>query len=240
MQSDLSPKVVRRPMDRQAADILREQIFSGRLPPGTRLVETQLAEQVRVSRGTVRSALSELAHQGLVQQIAYTKWQVPHLSAQDAWEIYTLRGVLEGFGARLAAESQETEKSTLLNNAFQELAAGVERGDRGRAAEADFDLHRTIMALSGHQRLIKQYDLIEQQVRRYMSYSNDILIIPEEIVIEHETLIGVILEGDGERAEYLAKSHNIQECQVLHDHIINVTKAEAEGLANLTLRPREE
>jgi DNA-binding GntR family transcriptional regulator len=225
-------------MDRQAADILREQIFDGRLPPGTRLVETQLAEQVHVSRGTVRSALSELAHQGLVQQVAYTKWQVPHLSAQDAWEIYTLRGVLEGFGAGLAAESRDPDKSTLLNNAFEAVAAGVERGDRGMAAETDFGLHRTIIALSGHQRLIKQYDLIEQQVRRYMSYSNDILIIPEEIVMEHKTLVDVILEGDAEKAEYLAKTHNIKECRVLHDHIINVAKEEAEGMVYLA--PREE
>jgi len=218
-------------MDRQAADILREQIFDGRLPPGTRLVESQLAEQVHVSRGTVRSALSELAHQGLVQQVAYTKWQVPNLSAQDSWEIYTLRGVLEGFGAGLAAESRDPEKSTLLNDAFQAVAASVERGERAIAAEADFGLHRTIMALSGHQRLIKQYDLIEQQVRRYMSYSNDILIIPEEIVMEHRTLVDVILEGDAERAAYLAKTHNAKECEVLHSHIIKVAKNEAEEAA---------
>jgi len=238
MQGDPNPKVVRRSMDRQAADILRQQIFDGTLLPGTRLVEAQLAEQVHVSRGTVRSALSELAHQGLVQQVAYTKWQVPDLSAQDAWEIYTLRGVLEGFGARLAAESREADKSTLLTNAFKALAADVKRGDRAKHAETDFGLHRTIMALSGHQRLIKQYDHIEQQVRRYMSFSNDILIIPEEIIIEHETLIGVIMEGDAETAEYLAKIHNINECQVLHDHLIDTAKEDGQEMPLFS--PRKE
>ena len=228
MKSDQNVKVVRRSLNRQAADILREQIFSGQLAPGSRLVETQLAEQVHVSRGTVRSALSELAHQGLVQQIAYTKWQVPDLSAQDAWEIYSLRGALEGLGARLAAESQQAEKSALLTKALQALVAGVKRGHRGKAAEADFNLHRTIMALSGHKRLMQQYDLIDQQVRRYMSFSNDVLTIPDDIVTEHEALVGAILDGDADRAEHLAKTHNIEECQDLHDQLVNAAKDGAE------------
>lgn len=221
MQNDLNIKVTRRSMDRQAADILREQILSGRLAPGTRLVEAKLAEQVHVSRGTVRSALSELAHEGLVHQVAYTKWQVPDLSAQDAWEIYTLRGVLEGFGAKLAAESQNPDKAMLLTKALKALASPVKRGQRGKSVEADFELHRSIIALSAHQRLKKQYDHIEQQVRRYMSFSNDILTIPEDVWAEHKSLVGAILDGDAERAEHLAKTHNIEECQLLHEKLIN-------------------
>ena len=228
MQSNSDIKVVRRSLNRQAADILREQIFSGQLAPGSRLVETQLAEQVQVSRGTLRSALSELAHQGLVQQIAYTKWQVPVLSPQDAWEIYSLRGVLEGFGARLAAESRQTQKSALLTEAFQVLATEVKRGHRGKAAEADFSFHRTIMGLSGHQRLVQQYGLIEQQVRRYMSFSNDVLTIPEDIVMEHQALVDAILDGDANKAEELAKTHNIEECQNLHDQLVSAARDGAE------------
>ncbi len=89
MQNLPSPTVERRSLDRRAADVLREEILSGRFPPGYRLVETWLAQQLQVSRGTVRAALSELAHQGLVDQVAYTKWSVPDLKAQDAWELYS-------------------------------------------------------------------------------------------------------------------------------------------------------
>ena len=224
MQSDPNIRVTRRSMDRQAADILRKQILNGQLAPGTRLVETQLAEQVHVSRGTLRSALSELAHEGLVQQVAYTKWQVPELSAQDAWEIYSLRGVLEGFGAGLAAESQNPEKAALLKKVLKSLATAVKGSDRLKALEADFELHKTIIGLSGHQRLMKQYDHIEQQVRRYMSFSNGILTVPEDIYTEHEALVGVILDGDTEQAEYMAKTHNSKECQVLHDHYVNIAQ----------------
>jgi DNA-binding FadR family transcriptional regulator len=84
------------------------------------------------------------------------------------------------------------------------------------------------MGLSGHQRLVQQYGLIEQQVRRYMSFSNDVLTIPEDIVMEHEALVDAILDGDADTAEELARTHNIEECQNLHDQLVNAARDGAE------------
>ncbi|MBN9274574.1 MAG: GntR family transcriptional regulator, partial [Mesorhizobium sp.] len=98
-----SLKSEKRLLDRRAADQIRAHILEGVLPAGERLLETQLSEELEVSRGTVRSALAQLANEGLVQQVAFTRWEVSGTSTVDAWEIYTLRGALEGLGARLAA-----------------------------------------------------------------------------------------------------------------------------------------
>ena len=121
----LNPKVDRRSLDRRVADALREEILSGRFPPGFRLVETWLAQQLHVSRGTVRAALAELAHQGLVEQVAYTKWSVPDLKAQDAWELYTLRASLEGLASYLAAEAMTPAAQTSLKVSFERLVAAA-------------------------------------------------------------------------------------------------------------------
>ena len=160
----------------------------------------------------------------MVEQVAYTKWQVPNISAQDAWEIYSLRGVREGFGARLTTESMNDKTLALLNKAYQELEKSVNSGDRSQTVEADFSLHRTIIALSGHQRLKVQYDLLQQQVRRYMCFSTDVLHIPEDILNDHKTLVSAIIDGDAENAVFLAKNHNMEECQVLHDLLIKQNK----------------
>ena len=93
----------KRLLDRQAADSIRAHILDGVLPAGARLLETQLAEELEVSRGTVRAALALLASEGLVTQVAFTRWQVSETSPRDAWEIYTLRAALEGLAAGLAA-----------------------------------------------------------------------------------------------------------------------------------------
>src|SRR5258706_2860212 len=102
--NSLALQIKKSPLEKQAASVLRERILSGEFLPGHRLVESWLAEQLGLSRGTVRAALSDLVHEGLVEQIAYTRWAVPALSAQDAWDVYTLRSALEGLAARLVAE----------------------------------------------------------------------------------------------------------------------------------------
>src|SRR5579871_4589976 len=146
------PKVDRRSLDRRVADALREEILSGRFAPGFRLVETWLAQQLEVSRGTVRAALAELTHQGLVDQVAYTKWSVPDMRAQDAWELYTLRATLEGLGSYLAAEAMSPGKGVELSASFNRLVEAARVGEVGPAVEADLMLHKTIVGLSGHGR----------------------------------------------------------------------------------------
>lgn len=154
-------KVDRRSLDWRAADVLREQILSGHLVPGQRVTETALATQLEVSRGTLRAALRALAHEGLIQQVAYTKWMLPEFSQTDPWELYTLRGTLEGMAARLAAQHRTPDCVATLRAAFDRLVAAVASERHTRVAEADLALHKTIVAITGHQRLIDQYRLLE-------------------------------------------------------------------------------
>lgn len=206
-------RLSKRRLDRQAADVLRDQILSGRFAPGLRLVEAALAEQLGVSRGTVRAALSELAHEGLVSQVAYTKWMVPELSAEDAWELYSLRGSLEGLAARLAAQRRTPATMATLTEAYERLASAVASERRSAVAAADLALHQTIVGITGHRRLIAQYKLIEQQVRHYIATSNAQIYDLHQIIDEHEPIVRAIVAGDAARAERLAHDHNAPEVE---------------------------
>ena len=229
MQRSLNPKVDRRSLDRRVADALREEILSGRFAPGFRLVETWLAQQLQVSRGTVRAALSELAHQGLVDQVAYTSWSVPDIRAQDAWELYTLRASLEGLGSYLAAEAMVPAKAVELTAAFERLAQSAKVGEVGPAVEADLMLHKTIVGLSGHGRLIKQYEILEQQLRRYMTSSNALMHDTREIGDQHRPIVEAILAGQAGEAEALAKSHNLTEGRKLYNALLKIEQGASLG-----------
>lgn len=74
---------------------LRDEIFSGRLGFGTRLIETDIAEKYGVSRGPVREALLRLEHEGLIVSEVNKGCTIVSLSAEDAYEIFFLRGTLE-------------------------------------------------------------------------------------------------------------------------------------------------
>lgn len=210
-KNSLSALIRREPLDRQAASVIRARILSGEFGPGYRLVETQLAETLELSRSTVRAALSELAHEGLVEQIAYTRWEVPGLSDRDAWELYTLRSALEGLGARLVAEQLTPEGTRQVKLAFAALKDAAKRNDRANLTEADAALHTLIIRLSGNKRLERQYTVIEQQIRRYIASSNALITEPESIVAQHEPIVAAILGGRGAAAEREARRHNLEE-----------------------------
>jgi len=210
-KESLSALIRKQPLDRQAAQVIRERILAGTFPPGYRLVETALAEQLDLSRGTVRAALSELVHEGLVEQVAYTRWEVPELSDKDAWELYTLRSALEGLGARLVADEIAPDAARQIEGAFTHLKNAAQRNDRASLTDADAALHALIIRLSGNRRLERQYTVIEQQIRRYIASSNALITDPAGIVAQHEPIVSAILAGRAAAAEREARRHNLEE-----------------------------
>jgi DNA-binding GntR family transcriptional regulator len=220
-------------LDKQAAEVIRQEILSGAFPPGFRLVEAWLAGQFGLSRGTIRGGLSMLLHEGLVTQVAYTKWIVAEISDTTAWELFALRSALEGLGAGLAARNISREDGRRLSAAYKELVAAASRNDRAAATEADFSLHKLIIEISGHQRLAAHYRLIEQQVRLLIASSNALLASIDEIVGQHRPIVKAILAKQPASAERLIRHHNLSEGDRLTEHI----RAAAEKNAKVARRP---
>src|SRR5712692_2244847 len=103
--ASLPPLDARRSLVEEAAELLRQEILSGRFRQGEHLVETKIAEQLRVSRGPVREAFKLLRAEGLVEEEPRRGTFVVSLSARDATEIYELRAAIEGRAAHLLAAS---------------------------------------------------------------------------------------------------------------------------------------
>lgn len=219
MTEPLLSALKKQPLDRQAAAAIRDRILSGEFPPGYRLVETSLADQLGLSRGTVRAGLSELMHEGLVEQIAYTRWAVPELSDADAWELYTLRSALEGLGARLVAERISPETSASIRQAFDAIRRAAASNDRAALTDSDAAFHKVIIRLSGNKRLERQYTVIEQQIRRYIASSNALTVDPKSIVAQHQPIFEATLGGHAAAAEREAKRHNLDEGALLVEHL---------------------
>ncbi|MBW4467337.1 MAG: GntR family transcriptional regulator [Pegethrix bostrychoides GSE-TBD4-15B] len=197
-----------RSLDMQAADLLREQILKGRFAPGTRLLEVDLAAQFSLSRGTIRSALQQLTHEGLVVQSPYRGCAVCSLSSQDAWELYTLRQALESLAARLACDQITPQRVQALQSGLEALARAAEHQSWQELADADFVLHQEIVAISAHRRLQAQYRIVEQQIRLYIMASNALRPNLTQIVAEHQQLVAAIVSGNAELAAQVAKDHN--------------------------------
>lgn len=216
------PRVVKMPIEVQATDALRNSIVSGAIPAGERITEIQISQQMDLSRATVRTALHQLAKEGLLTLVPYTGWTVVSLSAQDVWELYTLRSAVERLAAQLVASSIAPAKITRLDEAFDVLVQECKRGSAGRIAEADFGLHKAIILLADHGRLASQYGLIEQQTRMYIRSSDALVTAPRKIIDQHRPIVDAIRAGDVQTAGQLSEQHNLTEGAKLSAHLKNL------------------
>lgn len=151
-------QVVRPPtLTASVVDAIRESIFRGDLQPGDPLREIELAESLRVSRGTVREALRDLQSERLVEVIPHRGAFVPQLSLQTARELHTLRALIEPYAVRLALESDTYTGEDL--DAIGTLARRLHRlerehGDTYETIRADVEFHQLICLPSNHKLLL--------------------------------------------------------------------------------------
>ncbi|MFZ6649637.1 GntR family transcriptional regulator [Undibacterium sp. TJN25] len=224
---DASHHIEKRSLEVQAADAIRSRIISGDMAAGSRITEIRLSEEMNLSRGTIRSALTRLVGEGLVEQTPYSGWSVVALTARGAWELYTLRSSLETLAARLAAANLKDEDGSRLEAALQKLEAAAGTGKLDTVADADFALHKEIISISGHTRLKQQYQALEHQIRMYIAPSDALLKSADEVVSQHAPLVAAILARDPEKAAAIAAAHNLIEGQALVDHFKHIHPAEA-------------
>jgi GntR family transcriptional regulator, trigonelline degradation regulator len=127
---DLSGRIgrVSAPLREQVLEVLRDAILSFRFKPGQRLIERELIDSTGVSRTTIREVIRELAAEGLVKTIPQKGAVVVAPSAEEAEELYELRGVLEGHLVKKFIENASDAEVVAVRKAFTQFEQTVERG----------------------------------------------------------------------------------------------------------------
>lgn len=143
----------------QVLSNLREGILSGSLPPGTKLAEADLADQLGVSRGTVREALRHLQQSGLAVGAERNSLRVRKLSGTESTELFELRAALEGQAARrIAHRADRAEIVRRLEAQLPRESPGV---DYAELFADDIGFHRAICEESGNAMLLKAWQSVE-------------------------------------------------------------------------------
>lgn len=200
--------IERKGLDEEIADRIRKAILSGHIKSGERLTELGLAEQWQVSQGTIRAALKELEHEGLVEVRKRRGTFVTSISEADVLEIYTLRDTLETFAARRAAQRVTAHGRRTLERILADMRAAANAGDRKAMLELDFQYHRAIVNMCGHKRLSTIYAKLESQTRLFLTMSDILHHDLDDAIAHHIPLAEAILAGDAEKARMLASGHS--------------------------------
>lgn len=201
------PELRRATVADRAHDLLREWLVSGRLTPGERLSERDLAEALQVSRTPLRTALARLENDVLLRRTRSGGLEVVTLSERDLGNLYACRCALDVLAARLAAESATPEDITAMERALEDAERGYVRSDPERTAAANRAFHRLIGTASRNdwpERILRPQEAHFERIG--YALVRDLSRGPA-FLAEHRTILDAIAARDPEQAERAVREH---------------------------------
>lgn len=192
----------------QAYKNLRKLIVHGRLAPGSRLIETEIAERLGLSRTPVRSALQRLIQEGYISDPGKGRQSRPFvapLTQCDARELFYIVGELEGLAAWRASRREKRRRLVdKLNRLNAKLMAETrrKRPSRERIFQFDARFHGSYVEAGAGPRLLALHKAIKPQAERYARLYVDTLFDQISVsVAEHQVIADAIEQGDCDLAE---------------------------------------
>jgi DNA-binding GntR family transcriptional regulator len=169
----------------QIKDVILQRIVSAEYPPGARLVETRIAQELGVSQAPVREALRDLEQLGCIVHEPFRGCSVRAFSVEELLEAFPVRAALEALAARLAAERIDEDELLRLAELLDVMRAAARRGDAHDQSQANASFHATIVRAARNPTLERQWTLLEPFSRTYISVSQpglDLLALSERHV----------------------------------------------------------
>jgi GntR family transcriptional regulator of gluconate operon len=155
----------------QVARILRNAIVAEELVTGSRLVEEKTAAEFGVSRASLREALRQLNHEGLVKD-AGKGYVVVGISEDDIAEIFSLRRTLEEMAAALAVTNASTDDDAHLLKIVSDMKRAAVDKEALRFAALDIEFHSTFYEVARHSRLTNAWLQLAPSVNILLEVSN--------------------------------------------------------------------
>lgn len=189
---------------------LRELIVTGRLAPGSRIIETTVATRLGVSRTPVRAALQRLQQEGYVVVASpgqQSRMAVAPLTQEDAMELFGMVSAVEGLAAHGAARRPAQERAGVVPelralNADLLSASSAQARDVNRVFTLDERFHRRVVEAGAGPRLLALHDSFKPQSERYgRIYSSALIDEMAASVQEHEDVVRAIEAADADAAE---------------------------------------
>ncbi|MGH3356006.1 MAG: GntR family transcriptional regulator [Nocardioidaceae bacterium] len=186
---------------------LRRALFEGDIAPGTPLREVGLADQIGVSRSTIREALSVLVAEGLATRVPNRGVAVTSLRHQDVTDVCRARVALEAAGVRRWPSASRRQQDAVR----QALAEFTRTADSGASTAdvtaAHLDIHRAVVGLSGSERLLATADSLNAEIRLALATVDRVRRNTREQVTSHHELLTLLEDGRIEEAVRALEHH---------------------------------
>jgi len=191
----------------QVVAVLQEDIVLGRLAPGARLVEEDLADRLHTKRHVLRQAFMELERFGLVERKRNRGAAVRQLTLDDVTQIYAVRAILERAAAAQMPLPMPKKDLQPILAAQRRHDAAVQAGDAKAVFRANFDFHMALFAACGNPYLASAIDDFRKKTHVVWSYA---IVRPEyfrNAQREHQAMLKAIRDRDRKKLIELCGAH---------------------------------
>jgi DNA-binding GntR family transcriptional regulator len=188
-----------------------QAIIRGEIKPGDRLRETELAEQIGLSRTPIREAIRKLESDGIVEHQPRVGAMVKKLSQQEIVELYEMRIVIEGTAAQMAAQHISDAEIATLRAINDEIAQG---GAPDQSAKLNRDFHSCILHAARNRYLVQSFQGLAHHFILLGATTIESETRLSEVVAQHQTIIAALRDRDPDAAMQSMRDH--METSLLH------------------------
>lgn len=189
---------------------LKQRILDNHYPPGAQLLESEVVQELEVSRTPVREAFVRLQQEGLLEIVPRHGVRISALSPGDMREIYDILMSLEPTAVELlVARRPARDELACLVDACDAMQAALvgSHPNLDAWAVADEQFHMNLACLCGNKRLAGMIMMVWDQAHRARMFTLRLRPPPMQSTTEHRAVLDAILAGDGERARELYFAH---------------------------------
>jgi len=204
---------------------LRRAILAGELKPGQRVREVQVAAQLGISRPTLREAVFQLIHEGLLDQEPYRGVVVASIDEKFISDIADVRVALEVMAAKSIADDPTGARRQTVELAWQAYQQAHRSGIPMLLHQAHREMHRAVWVASDNGLLLRLWPTMEAQLDLALRFDESMRDDPERALELHQRLIEAILSGDPAAIEVEIAQHTRRSA----DELIQMMAARGES-----------
>jgi DNA-binding GntR family transcriptional regulator len=188
-------------------DLLRNDILSGFVVPGERLVESNLSERYGVGRAAIRSAFVELDAEGLVSREENRGATVRRISVAEAIEVTEARAALEGLIARRAADTATKGEKAKLKALIAAMTKAVKSNEPLEYGKINAQLHERIRLIARHRVADDLVENLRNRAAYHQFRLSSVKGRAAESLPQHRAIVAAIIANDGDAAELAMRAH---------------------------------
>lgn len=203
--TDGSERLQRNPLSHQVASVIRDQVLTGRLAAGERVMQSDWASRLGVSRMPVRDAIRQLCTDGILIPTGGGSAIVADIDPEDIRDAYELNAAALSLAARRAAERATDDELAALRRVHARLQAAINDGDKELAQKLNVEFHRVVSKMAHAPQLLAVLRLLSTSV----SHASFELIPdwPQHAVEDHEQILAAIADHNVDKAGKLMLDH---------------------------------